>query len=180
MPNLLVLAELDEGQLKLATLSAVAFARKVVADAGGAFDILVIGSQVESAAKLLRNYGAASVLLADHAELQNPLADKYAQIIAGLVKQRGSSMVVGTASTFSKDILPRAAALLDAGMVSDVIDVHPDGNNFIFRRILFAGNAIATVKLSGPLKFLTVRAAAFAHPAPATETSPVVSVPIEA
>jgi electron transfer flavoprotein alpha subunit len=180
MPNLLVLAELDDGQLKLATLSAVGFARKVAADTGGAFDILIIGSQVESTAKLLHNYGAASVLLANHAQLQNPLADKYARVIAEVVKQRGSTMVVGTASTFSKDILPRAAALLDAGMVSDVIDVRPDGDDFIFRRILFAGNAIATVKLGGSLKFLTVRAAAFAQPATTTEISPVVSVPVEA
>jgi electron transfer flavoprotein alpha subunit len=180
MPNLLVFAELDEGQLKLATLSAVAFARKVVADAGGAFDMLVVGSQVAGAAGLLRNYGAAGVLLADHAQLQHPVADKYARIIADVVKQRGSTMVVGTASTFSKDILPRAAALLDAGMVSDVIDVRPEGDGFIFRRILFAGNAIATVKLGGPLKFLTVRAAAFAHPSAGPEASPIVNVPVEA
>ena len=180
MANILVIAEHDGGQLKLATLSAVAFAKKAVAEAGGSFDVLVLGENVGSTAESLRNYGAASVLVADHAQLKSPVADKYAHVIAEIAKQRGSSMVVGAASTFSKDILPRAAGLLDAGMLSDVVDVSCEGDDFIFKRVLFAGNAIATVKLDGAVKFLTVRAAAFAHPAKVTDASPVVTIAVEA
>ena len=180
MANILVIAEHDDGQLKLTTLSAIAFARKVVADAGGSFDILIPGESVGSTAESLRNYGASGVLVADHALLKHPLADKSAPVIAEVASQRRSTIVVGAASTFSKDILPRAAALLDAGMVSDVVDVRRDGDDFIFKRVLFAGNAIATVKLEGTVKFLTVRAAAFAHPAKGSEASPVVSVAVAA
>ncbi|MSU57122.1 MAG: electron transfer flavoprotein subunit alpha/FixB family protein [Pedosphaera sp.] len=180
MANILVIAEHDGGQLKLATLSAVAFSKRVVVDAGGAFDILVLGENVGGTAESLRNYGAAGVLVADNAQLKSPVADKYAHVIGGVAKQRGSTMVVGAASTFSKDILPRAAALMDAGMVSDVVDVSRDGDDFIFKRVLFAGNAIATVKLEGAVKFLTVRAAAFAHPAKGPDASPVVSITVEA
>jgi electron transfer flavoprotein alpha subunit len=89
-------------------------------------------------------------------------------------------MVVGTASSYSKDILPRAAALLDAGMLSDVIDVSRDGDDFTFKRVMFAGNVIATVKLDGAVKFLTVRAAAFTHLPMGSESSPVISIRIEA
>jgi len=180
MANIQVIAEHDDGQLKLATLSAVAFAHKVIAETGGAFDVLVIGENVGGTAEQLRNYGAANVLVADHAQLRHPLGDKYAQVVANVAKQRSSTMVVGAASTFSKDILPRAAALLDAGMVSDVVDARRDGDDFIFKRVLFAGNAIATVKLEGEVKFLTVRAAAFAHPDRGSEASPIVSVAMEA
>ena len=180
MANLLVIAEHDRGQLKQATLAAVACAHKVVAEAGGSFDILVIGENVGGTAELLRPYGAATVLVADDAQLQHPVADKYAQVIADVAKQRGTTMVLGAASTFSKDILPRAAALLDAGMLSDVIDVHMAGDDFIFKRVMFAGNVIATVKLDGAVKFLTVRAAAFAQPPKGAEGSPVVAIPIEA
>ena len=179
MANILVIAEHDDGQLKLPTLSAVAFAKRVIADVGGSFDVLVIGESVGGTVEPLRNYGASSVLVADHALLKHPLADKFAQVIAEVARQRVSTMVVGAASTFSKDILPRAAALLDAGMVSDVVDVRRDGDDFIFKRVLFAGNAIATVKLEGAVKFLTVRAAAFTHPAKGSEASPVVSVAVE-
>ena len=178
MPNILVLAEHDDGQLKQATLSAVGFALKVVAEAGGSFDILVIGENAGGTAEQLRPYGASAVLTADHAQLKHPVSDKYAQVIADVAKRRGMTMVVGVASTFSKDILPRAAALLDAGMLSDVIDARRADGDFIFKRVMFAGNVIATVNLEGAVKFLTVRAAAFAHPAVEAATSPIVSVPI--
>jgi electron transfer flavoprotein alpha subunit len=180
MANILVVAEHDNGQLKQATLSAVAFARKVVAEAGGSFDILVIGENMGGTAELLRPYGASTVLVADHAQLQHPVGDKYAQVIADVAKQRKVTMAVGAASTFSKDILPRAAALLDAGMLSDVIDVRMAGNEFIFKRVMFAGNVIATVKLDGAVKFLTVRATAFAHAPKGSEPSPVVGVQVDA
>ena len=179
MPNILVLAEHDSGQLKQATLSAVAFAHKMVAEAGGSFDILLVGENMSGTAEGLRQYGASTVLVADYAQLKHPLGDKYAQIIADVAKERGVSMVVGAASTFSKDILPRAAALLDAGMLSDVIDVRTADGDVIFKRVMFAGNVIATVKLDGDVKFLTVRAAAFAHPPKASAPSPVVTLRVE-
>jgi electron transfer flavoprotein alpha subunit len=162
----------------LATLSAVAFAHKVTAETDGGFDVLVIGENIASLGEQLRSYGAVNVLVADRADLRHPLADKYAEVTAEVAKQRGSTMVVGAASTFSKDILPRAAALLDAGMLSDVVDVRRDGDDFIFKRVLFAGNAIATVKPEGAVKFLTVRAAAFTHPPNGPDASPVVTIAV--
>jgi electron transfer flavoprotein alpha subunit len=60
--------------------------------------------------------------------------------------------------------------------LSDVVDVSRDGDDFIFKRVLFAGNAIANVKLEGALKCLTVRAAAFAQPERVTEPSPIENV----
>jgi electron transfer flavoprotein alpha subunit len=179
MPNILIIAELEDGQLKLPTLSAVEFARKAAADTAGSFDILVLGENVGPAAELLRNYGAGAVLIADHTHLKNPLADKYAELIVRVVKQRASTMVAAAASTFSKDILPRAAGLLDAGMLSDVTEMRPDGDDFIFKRVMFAGNVIATVKLDGPLKFLTIRPAAFAHAQKGADLSPLTPLAVE-
>ncbi|MBU6401541.1 MAG: FAD-binding protein [Verrucomicrobia bacterium] len=179
MPQILVIAEHDQGQLKAATLAATGFARKVGSAAGGQFEVLVLGHGVAGVAESLRHCGAVSVLTADDPALRHPLADKFAAVIAGVVRGRGATMVVAAASTFSKDILPRAAGLLDTGMLSDVIDVWPDGGDFTFKRVLFAGNALATVKLDGPLKFLTVRAAAFATPPPTESAAPVVAVPVD-
>jgi len=180
MANILVLAEHDDGQLKLATLSAMGFAHKTCASAGGAFDVLILGEGLAAATELLRGYGAEAVLVADHAVLKQPLADKYAHLIAEVARARNTTIVVGAASTFSKDILPRAAALLDAGMISDVIEVCPDGSDLVFKRVMYAGNVIATVKLDGDVKFLTVRAAAFAPPAQTAKLSPVTPVAVDA
>ena len=179
MPTILVLAEHEDGQLKQATLSAVGFARKLVVEAGGSFEILVMGENVGGTAEQLCPYGASAVLVADHAQLRHPVSDKYAQVIADVAKERETTMVVAAASTFSKDTLPRAAAMLDAGMLSDVTDVRRVDDDFIFKRVMFAGNVIATVKLDGAIKFLTVRAAAFAQPPKGSAFSLVLSIQVE-
>lgn len=172
MSSTLVIAEHDQGQLKLASLSAAAFAQKI----GAPFDVLVLGADVGAVAEAARKSGARAVLVADHAELAHPLADRYAHVIADVVKSRGASMVVAAVSTFAKDVLPRAAALVDAGMVSDVVGYE----NGAFRRVLFAGNALATVELAGAIKFVTVRSAAFT-PAPATDAAaPIEAVTVDA
>jgi electron transfer flavoprotein alpha subunit len=177
--HLLVIAELANGQLKSATAAAAGFARKVC-EAGGTFDVLLLGSGIGVAAEAAAHFGAANVLVADDPALKQPTADKYAHLIDEVVRQRGATMVVAAASTFSKDVLPRAAALLDAGMLSDVVGVQAEGNDFVFRRVMFAGNVIATVKLAGAVKFLTVRAAAFAAPEKSAAPSPITAVPVNA
>ena len=176
--KLLVVAEHDSGHLKLATLAAVACAKKVADNTGGSFDILVLGEGIESVAELLRGYGAQNVFLANNAALKHPLADKYAHIVSSVARENRSTMVLAAASTFSKDILPRSAGLLDAGMLSDVVSVVVDGSDFTFERVMFAGNVIATVKLDGPIKVYTVRAAAFSAPDKADPNSPIASIEI--
>lgn len=179
-PKILVLAEQDAGELKLATLAAVRCAQMVCEPAGGEFEILVVGASVIGVAEALRGFGASTVLVADDVALAHPVADKYAQIITDIVKSRHATMVVATASTFSKDILPRAAALLDAGMLGDVTSVTADGDDYTFQRVMYAGNVIATVKLAGPIKVFTVRAAAFSAPDEVETKSPLVAVPVNA
>lgn len=179
MNHLLVLAEHDQGQLKLATFAAAGFAQKVCAGSGGTFDFLLLGSGLAPTAAGLRQSGAAVVLVADSPALAEPLADRYASVIAATARARGITLVVAAASTFSKDILPRAAALLDAGMLSDVIDVTGAGNDLTFRRVMFAGNVIATVQLDGAIKCIAVRSAAFAAPAATDALSPVEAVAVD-
>ncbi len=180
LTNLLVIAEHDSGQLKLATLASVACAQRVCAATGGQFDILVLGEGIGPVAEALNGYGAANLLVADDASLNHPLADRYAAVIETQAKTRNSTMVLGTASTFSKDVLPRLAALLDASMLSDVTSVVPDGDDFTFERVMFAGNVIATVKMDGAIKVFTVRAAAFSAPPKSDQKSAVVAVNVDA
>ena len=178
--NILVIAEHDHGQLKLATLAAAGFAQQLCATGGGTFEFLALGSGLDGVTAALQHCGAVNVLVADHPALAEPLADKFAALIAQVARERGSMMIVGAASTFTKDVLPRAAALLDAGMLSDVVDARPDGGDFIFKRVMFAGNVIATVKLAGLPKVISVRAAAFTAPARTEAASPVLPVAMDA
>lgn len=178
MAKILVVAEHDHGKLKLATLSAVSFARQAAALSSGGFEVLVMGSQVAGVAEALRKLGAAAVLVADHAALAEPLADVQARLIVQTARTRGLDWVVGAASTYTKDILPRAAALLDAVMLSDVIGLEAEGGEFVYRRVLYAGNIIATVKLDGETRCFTVRSAAFAAATMGAAESPVIPLAV--
>lgn len=176
MPNILIIAEHADGLLKSSSAAAAGFAAKLCAAAGGQYHILVLGAGVAPVVAAASNLGAAQVIVADAPALAEPLADRYASVIASAARLRGIHLLVAAASTFSKDILPRAAALLDAGMVSDVVGIDVIDGEIVFRRPMFAGNAIATVKLSGAVQAATVRAAAFPAPPPAVKASPIAEL----
>lgn len=180
MARILVLAELDQGKFRQSTLAAVSFARQASAPAVWDYDILVIGEGVAAAAEDLRAFGATGVLVAEHPALQHPMAEPYASLVVEAARSRGTTLVVGAASTFTKDILPRAAALLDAGMVSDVVAVQAEGDDWVFTRVLYAGNVLAHLKLAGAVKCVTVRGTAFAPAEKSTETSPLLALRVDA
>tara|TARA_A100001391_G_scaffold205266_1_gene204654 strand:- start:3674 stop:4600 length:927 start_codon:yes stop_codon:yes gene_type:complete len=151
--RVLVLAEHQGGELSAATAHLVACAQAI----GGDIDLLVagegVGSVAEAAAKL---DGVSRVRVADNAVYAHQLAEPVADLLVQLADDY--SHVLAAASTTGKNVLPRLAALKDVSQLSDVIGVEgPD----TFRRPIYAGNAIATVKSHDPLKVLTVRTTAF-------------------
>lgn len=179
MNRILIVAEHAGGALKLGVGSAVAFAREVLQAEGGEIELLVLGADLEPIAEEASRCGAACVLIADAPALRHPRADAWAHVIAQVARERGATLVAAAWSTFSKDILPRAAALLDAAMVSDVIGVRGAGGDLVFRRAMFAGNVVATVRLAGPVRVATIRPGAFAAAPPAAVRSPIVRVVVD-
>jgi electron transfer flavoprotein alpha subunit len=150
---ILVLAEHDHQSVKKSTLNAVAAAQKI----GGDVHVLVAGQNAGGAAKAAAQIaGIAKVLHADAPQLGEFLAENVAALVAGLAK--GYSHVLAPATSTGKDVMPRAAALADAQQISDIVAVEsPD----TFVRPIYAGNALATVKSSDAIKFITVRTTAF-------------------
>jgi len=149
----LVIAEHDNASINAATLNTVAAAKAI----GGDIDLLVAGldcgAAAEAAAKI---EGVNKVLVADDAAYQYQLAEAMGDLVAELGK--GYSHILAPATTTGKDFLPRAAALLDVNMVSEIISVVSADT---FTRPIYAGNAIATVQSSDAIKVLTVRATGF-------------------
>jgi len=150
---ILVIAEHDNASLKGATLNTITAASKI----GGDVEVLVAGSGcaavADAAAKVA---GVSKVLLADNAAYEYQLAENMGDLVAELGK--GYSHILASATTTGKDFLPRAAALLDVNMLSDVTAVESDDT---FVRPIYAGNAIATVKSSDAIKVLTIRGTGF-------------------
>ena len=149
----LVLAEHDNTALKASTLNTVAAA----AELGGDVHVLVAGADcaavAEEASKLA---GITKVLLADAEIYRYDLAENLAPLLVGLAP--GYSHVLAAATTYGKNVMPRAAALLDVQQVSDIISIE-SADTFV--RPIYAGNALARVQSSDAIKFITVRTTGF-------------------
>jgi electron transfer flavoprotein alpha subunit len=98
------------------------------------------------------------VFAVDDTALEHYTADAHAAALAQLVKDKGIETVVATATAVGKDLLPRLAALLGAGMASEVVAFNADGT---MQRPMYAGNVLATVSIEGSPKVVSVRATAF-------------------
>jgi len=179
MSEVLVVAELSDGSVRKTTHSAISAARKITQLAGGSFSILVIGgAQAKAAAAELTGFGAARVLVSSDASLGNYLAERYAPVVAAQAK--GFDVIVGTASSFGKDLLPRVGARLDAAYAADVSDIQKDGSELAFKRPMFAGNAYGFCTLGTPQKIVSVRQSEFDAAEPSGGASPVADVPVSA
>lgn len=151
--SILVIAEHDNKTLNGATLNVVAAAQKI----GGDITVLVAGSGAQAVADAAAKVaGVSKVLLADDAAYANQLAENVAKLVAELGK--GYSHILAASTTTGKNILPRAAALLDSSMITDIIAVEGPKT---FKRPIYAGNAIATVQSDEAIVLATVRGTAF-------------------
>jgi electron transfer flavoprotein alpha subunit len=156
MPQVLVVAELGGGEtLKNSTLSAITFAKQAAPAVGGGFDILVLGSNTQAAASALAAHGAGKIIRSDDASFKDYLAEHYAPTVAQVAQNY--SLVVATASTYGKDLLPRVAARLDAGYAGDCAGVSVAGGQLTFKRPMFAGNSTGYCQLSTKIQVATVR-----------------------
>ncbi len=164
----LVLAEHDNASIRKATLNTVAAAQKI----GGDIHVLVAGHNAGAAAKQAAQIaGVAKVLHSDATHLGEFLAENMAALLVALAK--GYSHLLAPATSTGKDVMPRAAALLDVQQISDIIAVE-SADTFV--RPIYAGSALATVKSGDPIKVITVRTTGF-DAVPATGGSaPVESV----
>lgn len=151
--SILVIAEHDNDTLKGATLSAIAAAKLI----GGDIEVLVAGENCTAAAEAAaKAEGVSKVLVADNAAYGHQLAENMGLLIADIGKNY--SHILAAATTTGKNVIPRAAALLDVQAISEISSVESDDT---FQRPIYAGNVIATVQSSDPIKVLTVRATSF-------------------
>ena len=165
---ILIIAEHDNSSLKAATLNSVTAAQQI----GGDIHMLVAGSNcqavAEQAAKIA---GIEKVLLADNPAYSHSLAENVAPLVAELGTDY--SHILATATTTAKNLMPRAAALLDMQAISEISEVISADT---FKRPIYAGNVIATVQSSDSIKVLTVRGTAFDAAAAEGGSAPIETV----
>ncbi|MDB5814545.1 MAG: electron transfer flavoprotein subunit alpha [Rhodocyclales bacterium] len=168
--SILVIAEHDNKQIKATTLNTLGAAGKI----GGEIHILVIGGAcADAAVAAAKIAGVAKVRVIDAAHYADQTVENVAVAAAQLA---GSySHVLLPASSFGKNLGPRLAALLDVAQVSDIISV-VSADTFV--RPIYAGNALATVQSSDPVKVVTVRVSAFDAVAAQGGSAPIEAAPV--
>jgi electron transfer flavoprotein alpha subunit len=166
--SILVVAEHDNASLAPATLNTIAAAQAL----GGDIDVLVAGADCAAAAAAAQAVsGVRKVLVADNGSYANQLAENVSLLIAELAADYDNVLAASTSN--GKNIMPRVAALLDVAQISDVIAVESADT---FKRPIYAGNVIATVKSSDAKKVITVRTTAFDGVAPEGGSAELVAI----
>ena len=151
--SILVIAEHDNNNLKGATLNTLSAATKLT----GEVNLLVIGSNIDSVVEESQSLdGVNKVIKCDADIYVNAIAEDLSEIIESL--SNGYTHILAPATTFGKNLMPRIAAKLDTQQISDIISIESDDT---FKRPIYAGSCIATVKSNDTVKVITVRSTAF-------------------
>ena len=151
--TILVIIEHDKGAIAPATFNTITAANMLAEPV----EALVAGDDIKQVANAALQIASISkVLIADSGEYAHHLAENLAPLIQQIAQNY--THVFAPATTFGKNIMPRAAALLDVIQISDIIEVI---SHDTFKRPIYAGNALATVQSSDSIKLITVRSTAF-------------------
>jgi electron transfer flavoprotein alpha subunit len=149
----LVVVEHDNNEVAVATLNAITAAHQI----GGDVDLLVAGENCQSVADSAAQIaGIAKVRVADNAIYGHHMAENLASLVVDIAKDYSHVLVAAT--TFGKNMMPRASALLDVAQISEIVEVK-SADTFV--RPIYAGNALATVQSSDAIKVITVRTIKF-------------------
>lgn len=168
----LVLIEQDAGgfsPINLKVMGAVARLREF-ADLD--VDLLVAGKGCTAVAEIAaRIPGIRQVLVADGDSCEHQLPETLAPWLARLANDYAYTLVGAT--TFGKNLLPRVAALMDIQPITDVVAIESANE---FKRPVYAGSALAHVRLEQPIKLLSIRASAFAEVQLAEGSAPITPI----
>jgi electron transfer flavoprotein alpha subunit len=157
MGNVIAFCEYSGDQIRSSALSNLAFAHQAAKLHGGEVIALLVGAGSTAAGAHAAKF-ASKVIVVDDAKLDHYLAETYAPILARVAKDNGATVVSATATAVGKDVLPRAAALLDAGMASDIAKIEAKDT---FVRPILAGNAYSTVQIGTPIICVSPRQSEF-------------------
>ncbi len=151
--KILVIAEHNNSDLNPITLKAI----NVASSIGQDISVLVMGSQCQSVAEQAAKAQSVSrVLLADAEPYAKGMAENLAELVLEIAG--GYSHIIAAASSTTRDFMPRVAARLDVGQITEIVAVESEDT---FKRPIYAGNATATVQSLDAVKVITVRASAF-------------------
>jgi len=151
--SILVIAEHDNNNLKGSTLNTITAASLL----DGEISVLIAGSNMNSVVEEAQTIdGVSKILTCDSDSYSNSIAEDLSSLI--IANSDGYTHILAPATTFGKNLMPRISAKLDSQQISDIISVESADT---FKRPIYAGSCIATVKSNDAVKIITVRSTAF-------------------
>jgi len=170
--GILVFIEQRKGQLRKASLECLSEAVRNVKSVGGDVVACIIGDAVDTAE--LTKYHCAKILVAEGPQFGEYSTEAYAAVLADAIKQVDPKYVFSAHTAMAKDLIPRVAARLDAPCVTDVMEVHANGQALEVIKPIYSAKAYGKVAFDNNIAFITLRPNVFAAEPSANGTQPAV------
>lgn len=155
--KILAFAEQRDGTFKKSAFEVTRAARSIADQLNAELVTTVVGSGVRSIALQLGGFGARRVVVADDRRLALYSTTAYAKIVTEIAKTERASILILPASQMGKDLAPRVAVRLNAGLVVDCTALKVEGGEIIATRPAYAGKAVIDVKVTSDIKIFTLR-----------------------
>ncbi len=155
--KILAFAEQRGGKFKKVAFEVVHAAKKLAEEFGGESVALVIGKDIHDIAPQVGGYGIHKAIVAEDNRLEFYSTTAYSKIVAEVARSLSADVVIISASAMGKDLAPRVAAKLNAGMASDCIDIRRDGESLVATRPVYAGKALIDLVIKSPIGVFTLR-----------------------
>jgi electron transfer flavoprotein alpha subunit len=176
--NILVIAEQRDGVLKKVAFEMLGVGAELAAALGGNVEAALLGAGLGDLPDVLAQYGATKVYVADDPALATYSSEGYTGTLAAFLGKADPAIILLGATAMGKDLAPRLAARLGVGLASDCTALEIDDGRLLAMRPIFAGKALARVKLNGDPQMATLRPNVLAAPEPdAAKTANVEPVP---
>ncbi len=160
MGNILVIGEHQDGKVKKVTQELVTKASELAGQIGGEVDVVLVGHGLQNPGEL-GSFGAKKVYVVDHPKLEKYNTEGVVKVISELSNEVKPSVILGTASPLGKDLLPRLAARLGAGLATDCTDLKVESGKLLATRPMYAGKAFVDVRFEGDLQIASARPNSF-------------------
>jgi electron transfer flavoprotein alpha subunit len=174
--NILVFAEQRDGNVKKVAYEMLGAGAELAAALGGTVEAVLLGSGLDGLADMLAQYGAAKVYVADDPALATYASEAYTDTLAALIEEAQPAIFLVGGTAMGKDLAPRLAARLGVGVASDCTALEIDDGRLLATRPIFAGKALARVKLAADPQVATVRPNVLAAREPDPAATPQVAL----
>ncbi len=175
MAVILCLAEQKDGKLRRAALETVSEALRLAGPLAASVEAVLVGPGASALAGELGSYGADKVHVFEDAAFAAYASEAWARAVAQVITATKPSVVLVPFTALGKDLAPRVAAKVGAGLASDCVALSVEGGRLVGRRPVYAGKAYATVRWAGEPQMATLRPNVFAlgQPDPARKAEVV-------